>query len=72
MDHILQYSSLTPLQKARRALRLALNKAAEDIILHNPSYPSCSFKFDCDGEFQSAAVTLKHFSLGRIEYWDTF
>ncbi|XP_037866439.1 uncharacterized protein LOC101743699 isoform X2 [Bombyx mori] len=48
MDHILQYSSLTPLQKARRALRLALNKAAEDIILHNPSYPSCSFKFDCD------------------------
>ncbi|KAG6463350.1 hypothetical protein O3G_MSEX013815 [Manduca sexta] len=46
-DHIEQMIFLTPLQKARRALRMALKRAAQDMILQNSSK---QFKYLIDWE----------------------
>ncbi|KAF9408633.1 hypothetical protein HW555_011747 [Spodoptera exigua] len=39
---------LTPLQKARRALRLALKKAAQDLFVQNSPKHFCNLKFECE------------------------
>lgn len=48
---------LTPLQKARRALRLALKKAAQDLFMqHSPN--QLSLNFGCNGNKKKFSVLI--------------
>lgn len=49
---------LTPLQKARRALRLALKKAAQDLFMqHSPNQLS-NLNFGCNGNKNIFSVLI--------------
>ncbi|XP_026726907.1 uncharacterized protein LOC113493234 [Trichoplusia ni] len=47
-SNVEQLLYLTPLQKARRALRMALKKAAQDLFVQNSPKHFCNLKFECD------------------------
>ncbi|CAH0602940.1 unnamed protein product [Chrysodeixis includens] len=47
-SNVEQLLYLTPLQKARRALRMALKKAAQDLFEQNSPKHFCNLKFECD------------------------
>ncbi|XP_022820567.1 uncharacterized protein LOC111352331 isoform X1 [Spodoptera litura] len=47
-SNVEQLLFLTPLQKARRALRMALKKAAQDLFVQNSPKHFCNLKFECD------------------------
>ncbi|KAJ8726543.1 hypothetical protein PYW07_001241 [Mythimna separata] len=47
-SNVEQLLYLTPLQKARRALRVALKKAAQDLFVQNSPKHFCNLKFECE------------------------
>ncbi|KAJ8729242.1 hypothetical protein PYW08_000823 [Mythimna loreyi] len=47
-SNVEQLLYLTPLQKARRALRMALKKAAQDLFVQNSPKHFCNLKFECE------------------------
>ncbi|XP_075992598.1 uncharacterized protein LOC142987605 isoform X2 [Anticarsia gemmatalis] len=47
-SNVEQLLYLTPLQKARRALRMALKKAAQDLFVQSSPKNLCNLKFECE------------------------
>ncbi|CAB3230652.1 unnamed protein product [Arctia plantaginis] len=47
-SNVEQLLYLTPLQKARRALHIALKKAAQDLYVQSSPKEFCNLKFECD------------------------
>lgn len=48
-SNVEQLLYLTPLQKARRALHIALKKAAQDLYVQSSPKDFCNLKFECEG-----------------------